>query len=253
MAARKPLVVIGGAAQELPGADSITIPLSWISTSGATAGYVIKYLGGVITWAPDNDSGGGGGGISDAPADGKYYERRNNAWESRGQVRPAISLPHIFTSTVANWSNYTIFIKLSGLQLLMYPDVWNFKLAAALPSAGSLFIGAIKVLETNLGSTTVLSSTTVTIGGSPTPTLSATTTVSPFQVDNIALPLRNDRDYWVAMYFTSSSNPSLGQVTNASYGSVTSNYAVGNQTGVTTIPVAANNNITGLYDFRAVP
>lgn len=81
MAARKPLVVIGGAAQELPAPDSIPIPLSWISTSGATAGYVIKYQGGVVTWAPDEDSGSGGGGISEAPVNGKPYARKDADWE----------------------------------------------------------------------------------------------------------------------------------------------------------------------------
>lgn len=253
MAVRKPLVIIGGAQQELPGADSINIPLSWISTSGATAGYVIKYVGGVVTWAPDNDSGGGGGGISDAPADGKFYLRRNNAWANQGHGRFSLMLPHIFTSTVANWSNYTVFVKLEGLRLLVCPDVWNFKLAASLPSAGSLFVGAIKVLETASGSTTVLSSTTVTIGGSATPTLSATTTISAYTVDDVALTLRNDRDYWVAIYFTSSSNPTLAQLASTSVGMATGNFQIGNQTGVTTIPVSAVSTITGLYDFRTVP
>lgn len=253
MAVRKPLVLVSGAQQELPGADTISVPLSWLSTTGATAGYVVKYVGGVVTWAPDNDSGGGGGGISDAPADGKEYLRRNNAWVKQGHARFALLPPHIFTSTVANWSNYTIFVKLTGLQLLLCPDVWNFKLAASLVSSGSLYIGAITVLETASGSTSVLSSTAVTIGGSASPTLSATTTIGAFTVDDIALPLRTDRDYWVAVYFTAASNPTLAQLTGAPTNMASGNFHLGNQTGVATIPVTATNTITGLYDFRSVP
>lgn len=223
------------------------IPLASLATSGASTNYVITYSGGVVTWAAAP-----GGGITDAPSDGKYYLRRNGGWENYWSARQALIAPYTFTNEVANWSNFTVFVRLPGHLLLATVEKWNFKIAAKLPSgSGSIFVGAIKILETALGSTAVLASTTVTIGGSATPTLSATTTLTAYPVDDVALPLRLDRDYWVAMYFTSGSNPTLGQGTIG--GTAQGNFASANQTGTSTIPVAGTTTITGAYDFRSVP
>lgn len=68
MASRKPLVIVGGSPSELPAGDTLV-----------------------------------GAGISDAPSDGKYYGRRNNAWEQVGQPGViAITSSTTLTSTHLN-------------------------------------------------------------------------------------------------------------------------------------------------------
>lgn len=45
----------------------------------------LVFVGNEVAELPTGDTLPGAGGLSDAPADGKYYARRNNAWEQVGQ------------------------------------------------------------------------------------------------------------------------------------------------------------------------
>lgn len=76
MANVKPIVAGPYQFQQLQAGDYLlgnTPPASDNSTKYATTAYV------------DTAVAGGGGGISDAPSDGKYYGRRDGAWEQVGQ------------------------------------------------------------------------------------------------------------------------------------------------------------------------
>lgn len=141
----------------------------------------------------------------------------------------------------AGWANFTLTNRMSGLNLIHAPNGWciSFQVNAGSVSAT---IGAAVVRRTLSGSLTVIDSTVITWGGSATPTLA----VGVNKSDRIALQLDPAHDYYIQVYMTSATNPTLiagGFPTVLPL--VFSAFASGNQTaaalpssGITGVPIA---------------
>ena len=216
-----PLIPIGGGAGGLadPGANGIIKRTALDITAAATAdvdyalpltaGSGISITSHVIT---ATGGGGGGGGASG-------------------------SLVNITLNTLAgsnaNWQNYSQWIRFSGMGMLQFPASWVVKMQFR---AGSPVIGSMCIKRTLAGSTAVIDTTSVTIGGVTNPTL-----VSPGIVttDPISIALDDAHDYYFMVYFANvSANAS---VSAGSGGNFSAASATGDQTGVTTIPTGTAN------------
>lgn len=225
--------------------------------------------------------------IPEAPEDGQIYGRQDAGWvvvtggggsgivetivagtgisvDSTDPANPVVSatggggggglssliIPYALPTTSAGYANYTVWALLPYVQILQYATSWTFKLRLQVAS-GNIAIGAIKILTTAANSTAVIASTTVTIGGSATPTITPPGAgMHDYQVDPIALTLEPNKSYYAVVYFTSASNPTLGQ------GNSTSSFGlfqVGNQTGLTTVPTVSAITMYGFYEFRKSP
>jgi hypothetical protein len=147
------------------------------------------------------------------------------------------SLVNITLNTLAgsnaNWQNYSQWIRFSGMGMLQFPASWVVKMQFR---AGSPVIGSMCIKRTLAGSTAVIDTTSVTIGGVTNPTL-----VSPGIVttDPISIALDDAHDYYFMVYFANvSANAS---VSAGSGGNFSAASATGDQTGVTTIPTGTAN------------
>jgi len=122
----------------------------------------------------------------------------------------------------------------------------------------SVSIGQMLVVQCTAGTTTVISTTAVTIGGNASPTLTGTNSFQQF-TDTIALAVSNSYDYYFMLYFNNSGTVNMPDSATASsadteamaYASVD---ASGNQltTWATTIPVAIATSSTIYGDPIAV-
>jgi hypothetical protein len=178
-----------------------------------------------------------GGGV-----DGQLVRRQSGdaIWsnESTKTWASGTAVARIFdlNASSAAWRNITIFYKLEGLPLLATPSSFALRLKFA---AGSPEIGAMKILRTLQGSTSVLDSTTVTIGGVSNPTLTTPTNVV---TDSIAVALDREHDYSFAIYFSDvAANTSVSVGRRSGAGTNLAVFQTGNQTGVTTLPAMAGD------------
>lgn len=185
--------------------------------------------------------GGGGGGIPEAPVDNKTYGRKNAGWSeiTSGTSSSAFNLYITGTRTGAdnNYRGYTVFALLSSGMLLNKSTKWKFSLWVQATAAFN--IGPIKLLKTAIGSTAVISSSDVTIGGSLTPLITPpSSSMFRVDVDTITTPLDGATDIWIAVYFPSTNavNNNVGIMENVSM--VKGFYILGDSTGVTDIPGA---------------
>ena len=155
----------------------------------------------------------------------------------------AIVPANIFTSTTGSWAGFSIFAEAHGYVFFSFPASCKILFYVA---SGSMTADNIKILKTALNSSTVISSTTVTVGGSSTPTLSAGFTFS----DAITITLDSTHDYWVAAHFSSSTAQVGGNATISQ--DMVGGYISGDHTGDSTIPSRTNPNnpylIVGLYN-----
>ena len=189
--------------------------------------------------------GGGGGGIPEAPVDGKTYGRKNANWTEITSGAPSTAFNLYITGNMIsmdnNYRGYTVFARLSSGALLNKSTKWKFSMW--LQAAAAFNIGPIKLLKTLPGSTAVVSSSDVTIGGSTTPLVTPPSS-SSFRIDTytITTALDGANDVWIAVYF-----PSTNAVTNnvgiiESTSTVKGFYVSGNFTGNTTIPGSATTS-----------
>jgi hypothetical protein len=139
-------------------------------------------------------------------------------------------------STSTGWRNQTIFFRQQGLALYATPSSFVLRMKF---TAGSPEIGAMKLLRTLQGSTSVIDSTTVTIGAVSNPTLATPTVVT---TDAIAVALDRDHDYSFAIFFSDvAANSSVTVGLRSGAGTGLSNFVAGDQTGVSTIPTLGND------------
>ena len=190
--------------------------LSDVDITSPTDGQALVYSATLGKWI--NMSGGGGAeylaelldvdlGASPEATDGQVltYSAALGKWvasSAGGGVAPGTAVwPWLPRTgyTDNGFSLYTIMLKLGGPQLLSCPAKWSFSLWLA--AGASYTIGQAAVLRTLANSLTVIDSTTVEWSGSPTPTLGGGVTFS----DAINLQLDNTHDYWIMVYFTSTS------------------------------------------------
>ena len=138
--------------------------------------------------------------------------------------------PGILTSTVSSWQNYTAIAKIGGANLLRYANNWQFNFKV---SSGTAVIGAATVMQVAVGTTTpVLSSTIVSWGGNPTPSL----TTGQNLCDEISVAITPAYDYYIAVWLTtaaSNSSVALATATGLSSTPVSllGGYNSGNTTG----------------------
>jgi hypothetical protein len=178
--------------------------------AGGVDGQIIKKVAGVPAWADET----------------------TGTIPSGGAIHP----PNNQSAASAGWQNFTIFSKFQGPTLLCLPTSWKVLMKF---TAGSPVIGAMKILRTNTGSTSVLDSTNVQIGGNSAPTLSSPTLVT---TDAIALPLDRTHDYYFAIFLANNvANASVSVASNGSV-NIASGYAAGDQSGVSTIPGLSTTN-----------
>ena len=181
----------------------------YASQDGASVGQVLKWNG--TQWAPGVDAtggGSGGGGIPEAPMDGYSYIRQDEEWV-RFVPSQRITLPISMDSLSANYAGYTVFTKLPEELFFSYPPKWRF--ALRLQNGSNIYIGAIHILRTVAGSLNVVDSFAVTIGGSASPTVTPPDAgIHDYFTDDITLQLLPGFDYYIAVYFTSASDPTVG-------------------------------------------
>jgi hypothetical protein len=181
-----------------------------------TPGQVLTVVGSQPAWA----AGGGGGGV---PAGSNVVLMGQPTGGSPGSL-----------------TGYSMFCGLFGRGLACIPASWTFSFQVN----GTVSIGAAKILKTDLGSLTVLSSTTVLFGGLSTGiTLSTGRATS----DAIALQLDASHDWYIVFYISGLTGTGIAQ----SFGSEPAapldfwkgGYYSGDQTGVSTIPGFFGNNV----------
>jgi uncharacterized protein (DUF2345 family) len=129
---------------------------------------------------------------------------------------------------------------------------WRFGFSFC-DGTASVSIGQMQVVQCTAGTTSVISTTAVTIGGSSTPTLTGTNSFQQF-TDTISLAVSNAYDYYFMLYFNNSGTVNMPDSATASsadteamaYASVD---ASGNQltTWAATIPsgIATSSTIYG--------
>jgi hypothetical protein len=101
-------------------------------------------------------------------------------------------------STDSGYSGLSIIMRVPQRLLLCHPTTWNFSISLA--SGASFVVSAGVVYRTAIDSKVVVDSTVVKWGGSATPTLTAGETFC----DAIALAMDVSHDYFIVVYFTSS-------------------------------------------------
>lgn len=141
----------------------------------------------------------------------------------------------------SGWNNFTITIAFRGRHLLQIPASWKFDFNVQAASASFIFDN-IKLRRTVHGSTTFIDSTTLTFGGSPTPTLAAGRTLS----DAIAVALDQQHDYYILMHVTSgtSAGATVIQGTDA-VSELRGAFTSGDVTGNAAVPTGPGTTIYG--------
>lgn len=186
-----------------------------VPTPPAGAAAAGKFLKADGTWAvPSTTSGGGGGGSTGLP----------------------VCLPNGQTGSNAGWQNYTIMAKIAGAALWGSPSQWYVRMSF---TAGAAVIGGMAVLRTAAGSSTIIDSTAVTIGGNAAPTLSGPGTVT---TDTISLALDTAHDYYFAIFLANdAANASVSVASNGANNMPAGN-VTGNALADTTIPSLGYGN-----------
>jgi len=140
------------------------------------------------------------------------------------------------TGNVTNWQNFSILAAIRGESLSSFPTSWKVRMRF---TAGSPVIGGMKILRTLSQDTTVIDSTTVTIGSVANPTLSSPSLV---ETDAISLTTDSTHDYWFVIFFTNTgANASVGVIDSGPL-NLSAGYAAGDQTGASTIPSVTYTN-----------
>ena len=192
-----------------------------VSATAPTTGQVLTYDG--TEWAPATPSGGGGG-LSGMP----------------------ITMTNAQTSTNTGWQDYSVIAKIGGAALWGSPTSWKVRMQF---TAGSPVIGGMVILRTAAGSTTVIDSTTVTVGGNTAPTLSSPGVVV---TDAISLALDTSHDYYFVLYFTTNAANSSVVVVANGQNNLPTGIVNGNALTDTTIPSLITTNspylITGAFN-----
>lgn len=149
------------------------------------------------------------------------------------------------------WQSYSFFVKIPGRLILNMVSSWKVRFYAAPDSGNDSLIASMRVFKTAIDSLTVLTTTSYTVGGSATPTLTHDTyTLS----DAIAIALDNSHDYWVMIRLDPASAQTVvfgwsGAAVSAGSSTVApilGGYIIGDQTGIATIPSLTNS--VGLID-----
>lgn len=145
-----------------------------------------------------------------------------------------VPLAHCATDGGSGWAGFSIIMSMPGRYLLALPAQWKFSIVIG---TASMLFDNIKILKTNLDSSTVLSSTVVKFGGSATPTVGTGTTFC----DPIALQLDAAHDWWIVAHCSASASGTshLFKATTGPYVANTgfqSGFANGDHTGDATMP-----------------
>lgn len=135
-----------------------------------------------------------------------------------------------FTGTNTGWNSYSAIARIPGSTLYSYPAAWRVRLAFL---GGSPVIGAINVKRTLPYSTSVIDTTTITIAGSATPTLTTPTIVN---TDIVNLQLDASHEYYINIYFTSAGANSSVSSGNGGSIPLLCGYYNGDATALTTMP-----------------
>lgn len=190
-------------------------------------------------------------GIGEAPNDGQQYARQSLGWAvvaggGGGSVGENIILTANRIGSSSSYRGYTVFGYIPAGRIANKAS--KIKFSMWVNSPGNFVIGALKILTTALGSTTVTSSTTVTVGGSATPTIVNPSPGTFFRIttDDITKTIDATQDYWLAVYFDSGSANNMNVGTMDSTSDLKTGFLLGNHTGVSTIPISSPIG-TGLY------
>ena len=141
----------------------------------------------------------------------------------------AIHAGQTFSSPInTGQQNYSFLTCIPGSILQGYPATWKVSMMFL---GGSPVIGGIVVKRTLPYSLSVVDTTTITIGGSSTPTL---TTPGYVLTDAVSLQLDATHDYWIVIFFA---NVGANGSVVIPYGGtiLRGGYASGDSTGVSTI------------------
>lgn len=154
-------------------------------------------------------------------------------------------------SQASGWASYSFFVKIPGRSIFNMTSSWKMRFYADPTGGNDSLIASIRVFTTPIDSLTVSTTTTVTVGGSATPTLIHDTyTLS----DAIAITLDNSHDFWCMIRLDPASTQtnvtgwSGSNVSNngATWAALQGGYIIGDQTGIATIPGLTNS--IGLHD-----
>lgn len=193
--------------------------LTDVNLTSPTDGQVLTYESGSAKWVNQTPSGGGGSVASGT----SLMAMGNQAPTSLGDLGAAT----------------TLWLKIPGRSLNCIPATWKIRIRR---TSGAHF-AAIVILRTAIDSLTVLDSTPVTFGGSPTPTMSSGLNTS----DAISLALDNTHDYWIAGYNDSGNFEFWGIKPSVADNTATLGLVGGYQTGdgTTTSPIPLGSFSTG--------
>lgn len=167
---------------------------AWLSPG--TVGYVLTMTSAGPAWvAPSGGSGGSGNLPAYTTSDnGRVLQVVGGApvWsDAQGAAGQGIATaPVVSRSSVSSWSGvYTARTRVSAIEIA-YPSASGFAVELDI-DVGPFALAGIVVKRTLAGSTAVLDTTTITFGGSATPSLPAGISVS----DWINVPLDAQHDY----------------------------------------------------------
>jgi hypothetical protein len=147
-----------------------------------------------------------------------------------------VCLPNAQTGTNSGWQNSSIIAKIAGAGLWGSPSRWVVRMGF---TAGAAVIGGMAVLRTAAGSSTVIDSTAVTIGGNAAPTLTGPGTVT---TDAIDLALDTAYDYYFAVFLANdAANASVSVASNGA-NNLPAGYVTGNALTDTAIPSLGYGN-----------
>lgn len=133
----------------------------------------------------------------------------------------------------AYWNDYTVVAGFSGAQLVAFPSSWKFRMCFT--GGTGVAFGAGYIVRVNTMTRVYVDSTTFTIGSNALPTSVAfgttASTTAPYYLDSddIDLPLDNEHDYFIFLYFPTDGtyNSTVGFAQESSYNYTLGSYYTG--------------------------
>lgn len=247
---------------QLTGTPTIPVnldDLADVDTPAPADGDVLTWNDASNEWIAAAPTGGGGGATNLIDLDDVYvtYPRSGDVLTWDGYFwtnmapnvadQPIVLGYRVFAADAGSWGNFTMISGFYGKRMLRRCNSWKMRFYV---TVGGLIINKMIACRTLSGSTTILDRVNIKINGQSALTLPAGT----YDTDPIGYATDTDHDYYVFIYFDSTT-PSTAKVkTGADSGATSlSGDTANDQTGASTVPITPGTGAAyGAPDFYVV-